>query len=155
MAGPIFTLTDTWLLNNRVNLKLLDQLSEQQLNFTANPRARNIADQLAHLHNVRIMWLEVMAPALAKTVAKIPKGDAGKQVLRVALEASAAAMARMLEEAEKTGKMKAYKRGPAAFLGYALAHEANHRGQIILHLKNAKMPIDKIASFGLWEWEKI
>ena len=149
-----FSLADTWLLNNRVTLMLLDALSDEQLAFTNNPRARNIADQLAHLHNVRRMWLEVSAPAAAKGLEKLEKG-ATKAALKSALETSARAMADCIAEAEKSGKMKGYKRGAAAFFGYALAHEAHHRGQIILHLKYAKMPVDRMLGFGLWEWEKL
>jgi uncharacterized damage-inducible protein DinB len=150
-----FTLADTWLLNNRVTLMLLDALSDEQLALTNNPRARNIADQLAHLHNVRRMWLEVSAPAAAKGLQKLEKGTTTKAALKQALETSARAMADCIAEAEKSGKMKGYKRGPAAFFGYALAHEAHHRGQIILHLKYAKMPVDRILGFGLWEWGKL
>jgi uncharacterized damage-inducible protein DinB len=78
-----------------------------------------------------------------------------KDELRRALEESAAAMAVLIGEAERGGKMKGYKRGVIAFFGYMMAHEGHHRGQIVLHLKNAKMPIDRLAGFGLWEWEKI
>src|SRR4051794_20342037 len=102
MSDAAFTLADTFLLNNRVNLQLLDQLSAQQLAWTANPRARNIADQFAHLHNVRVMWLEVSAPAAAKALPKIGKGIANKDELRSALEASAEAMAALIGETERT-----------------------------------------------------
>lgn len=154
-STPPYTLADTWLLNNRVNLMLLDRLTEKQLAFTANPRARTVADQLAHLHNVRIMWLEVQAPAVAKTLVKFEKGAAAKPALREALEASAAAFAGLIADAEKGGRLKAAKRGVNAFFGYALAHEAHHRGQILLHLKHAGMPVDRTFSYSIWEWEKI
>ncbi len=154
-SAPPYTLTDTWHLNNRVNLMLLDQLSGEQLAYTANPRARTIADQLAHLHNVRIMWLEVQAPKIAKTLAKIEKGAATKAAIREGFTASAAAFAGLIADAEKGGKLKAAKLGLNAFFGYALAHEAHHRGQILLHLKYAKMPVDRTFSYSIWEWEKI
>jgi len=151
----VYRLADTWLLNNRVNLMLLDSLGEEQLALTPNPRARSIADQLAHLHNVRIMWLEPVAPAVAKGLSKIEKGSATKQALKDALEASGNALGGIIAEAEKSGGMKTRKRGPIAFFGYALAHEAHHRGQIILHLKYAGKPVDRMFGFSLWEWEKI
>jgi uncharacterized damage-inducible protein DinB len=151
-ANQPYTLADTWLLNNRVNLKLLEHLSPEQLTCAPNPRARSIGEQLAHLHNVRIAWLEVMAGGGPP---KIEKGDAAKELLARSLEASGAAIAEVLASAEQTGKLRGFRRGPVAFLGYLLAHEAHHRGQIILHLKQAKMPVDKMVAFGLWEWEKL
>src|SRR5205823_7428828 len=117
MSDAPFTLADTFLLNNRVNLQLLDQLSDQQLAYTANPRARTIADQFAHMHNVRKMWLDVSAPAIGKALRKIEKGSVGKGELRLALEESAEAMAGLIGEAERSGEMKGYKRGVAALFG--------------------------------------
>lgn len=72
--APPYTLAETWQLNNRVNLRLLEELSEEQLAYTPNPKARNIGDQLGHLHNARILWLEAQAPKLAKALTKIEKG---------------------------------------------------------------------------------
>src|SRR5215831_13792559 len=116
MAGPL-TFADTWRLNNRVNLMLLDRLTEEQLAYGTNPRARTIGDQFAHLHNARLMWLEVQAPAAAKELQKIGKGAATRSALREALEASALALGETVAAAEAGGKLKAAKRGPAAFVG--------------------------------------
>ena len=151
----MYSLADTFLCNNRVNLMLLDAMTEEQLAHVPTPRARSIADQFAHLHNVRLMWLEVSAPSAAKALAKIEKGAAVKTTLRTALEASAQALAGAIAEAERAGKMRGYQRGPAAFCGYALAHEGHHRGQIIVHLKLAKMPLDRALAYGIWEWGKL
>src|SRR6185369_1220658 len=154
--SPAYTLAETWHLNNRVNLLLLEQLSDEQLAVASSPRSRSIADQFAHLHNVRIMWLEPCAPKVAKRLTKIEKGAATKASLQEALADSAAAIGDLIAESLKEdGRMKVYKRGVNAFFGYALAHEAHHRGQIILHLKQAKMRVDPTLGYGLWEWGKI
>jgi uncharacterized damage-inducible protein DinB len=147
-----YTLLDTWRLNNRVNLMLLDELSDRQLAFAANPRARNIAAQFAHLHGVRLAWLAVQGDT---SLAKIGKGVASKTDLRQALESSAKAIGDLLARVEEGGKIKGARRGATAFCGYLLAHEAHHRGQIILHLKYAGMPVSPNVGFGIWEWEKI
>ena len=154
-SAPPFGLVDTWHLNNRVNLRLLAHLREEQLAWAANSRARSIADQLAHLHNVRILWLEPRLPETARRLSKIEKGAATRTVLEQALAGSADAIAEMLAEAERTGKLKSAKRGPLAFLGYALAHEGHHRGQILVHLKHAGMPVEAAFGYSLWDWEKL
>jgi uncharacterized damage-inducible protein DinB len=150
-----YDLTDTWHLNNRVNLRLLDNLTDEQLAATVRPRGKNVASQFEHIHQVRIYWLERRARALAKDLAKFEPGIATKAGLRQALIDSGKAMGDLFAEAEKTGSLKGAKRGPVAFFGYALAHEAHHRGQIILHLKYAKLPLDKAIGYSLWYWTNI
>jgi uncharacterized damage-inducible protein DinB len=151
----MLSLAETFLLNHRVNLMLLDAMSEEQLAYIPAPRARSIADQFAHLHNVRIAWLEVQSPDRVKALKKIEKGAATKAGLRRALEQSAEALAGVIAESAESGKMRGYKRGPIAFTGYVLAHEGHHRGQIIVHLKNGKTPVDRELAYAIWEWEKL
>src|SRR3954469_19690247 len=96
--SPAYTLAETWHLNNRVNLLLLEHLTDEQLAFAANPRSRSIADQFAHLHNVRIQWLEPSAPQLAQRLSKIEKGAADKASLKEALTGSATAIGDLIAE---------------------------------------------------------
>ena len=155
LVEPPLTLLGTWHLNNRVNLLLLEGLTDEQLAFAANPRARSIADQFAHLHNVRITWLEPRVPEVAKSLTKLEKGKVTKAVIEESLVASANAIGDLISGAVREGKMKSYKRGIIAFFGYALAHEAHHRGQMIVYLKQAGLRVDPSLGFRLWEWEKI
>lgn len=148
----MLSLAETFLLNNRVNLMLLDAMRDEQLAHVPFPRARSIADQFAHLHNVRVQWLDVMAPGSLKKIAKdVPP----KAELRRALAASAEAVAAVIAEGERTVKLRGYKRGAAAFCGYMVAHEGHHRGQILVHLKHGKMPVDRELTYALWDWEKL
>jgi uncharacterized damage-inducible protein DinB len=151
----MISMAEAFLLNNRVNLKLLEALTLEQLAHVPAPRARSIADQFAHLHKVRIMWLEVRAPERARELKNIPQGTATRSVLKAALESSAEALAAVIAESVESGKMRGFKRGPLAFSAYVLAHEAHHRGQIILHLKHARMPVDRDLTYALWDWDKL
>ncbi len=148
-------LADTWHLNNRVNLRLLDALTDEQLAATILPRGRAVTSYFVHMHMARFYWLERRARALAKNIKKIPGGTAPRATLRQALIDSGEAMGELFAEAERTGHIKGSKLGPVGFLGYALAHEGHHRGQILLHLKIAKNPLDHATSDSLWYWNKI
>ena len=148
-------LTDTWHLNNRVNLRLLDALTDEQLAATILPRGKSVTSYFVHIHMARFYWLERRARALAKSLKKIPGGTAPRATLRQALIDSGEAMGKLFAEAERTGHIKGAKLGPVQFLGYALAHEGHHRGQILLHLKIAQVPLDRATGDSLWSWNNI
>jgi uncharacterized damage-inducible protein DinB len=76
-----------------------------------------------------------------------------KETLAAALKSSGAAIEALLRQAFATGgKVKGFKPHAAAFLGYLIAHESHHRGQIGWALKFSGHPLDKSTAFGLWEW---
>jgi len=152
---PQGSLSDTWHLNNRINLRLLDGLTDQQLAATILPRGRTVTSYFVHMHMARIYWLQRRAAALAKSLKRIPGGTASRASLRQALIDSGKAMGELFAEGERSGRMKGVKLGPVAFLGYALGHEGHHRGQILLHLKIAKLPVDQATQWSLWSWNKI
>jgi uncharacterized damage-inducible protein DinB len=148
-------LAETWRINHRINLRLLDALTDGQLAATILPRGKTVTSYFVHIHMARFYWLERRSRALAKGLKKIPGGTASRSALRQALMDSSTAMEEFFAEAERTGKIKGSKLGPIGFLGYALAHEGHHRGQILLHLKIAKKPLDRATSYTLWYWSKI
>jgi DinB family len=58
---------DTWRISHRINLYLLDSIPDEALDDVAPTKGRSVRKQLAHLHNVRLMWLKVAAPDLHDT----------------------------------------------------------------------------------------
>ena len=148
-------LAETWHINNRVNLRLLDALSDEQLAATIQARGKSVTSYFVHIHMARFYWLEHRASSLAKALKRLPGGTAPREALRQALIDSGAAMGELFAEAERTGHIKSTKLTPVGFLGYALAHEGHHRGQILLHLKIAKLSLDRAVSYTLWDWNKI
>lgn len=146
-------LLETWHIHNRINLYLLEGIQPEALQDCATKKGRNVGDQFAHMHNVRLLWLSVAAPDLMGELEKIEKGANLSLVdLEFALAASGEAMAKLLQRGLETGKIKGFKPSVAAFLGYAIAHESHHRGQILLTLKLAGHMVDKKIQFGMWEW---
>lgn len=145
--------TETWNISNRINLYLLNAVDESHLAGVSASKGRNVGEQFAHLHNVRLMWLKASAPELMQSLNKIEKPAViTKKLMETSLSESSAAIEKLLEKGFEEGKIKNFKPHPAAFLGYLLAHEAHHRGQIILSLKQSGHTPDKKVLYGIWEW---
>ena len=75
--------------------------------------------------------------------------------VRQALIDSGKAMGEFFAEAERAGHIQGAKLSPVAFLGYVLAHEGHHRGQVLLHLKIAKQPVDRSTTYSPWYWNRV
>ena len=147
---------ETWNIHNSINLYLLNAIGEEQLIDTAATKGRNVGEQFAHIHNVRLMWLKAAAPELLEGLGKVEK-EAGitKPQLQAALSLSNEVILKLLEKGFSEGRIKGFKPHPFAFVGYLISHESHHRGQIVLSLKaNGHLP-DKKVLFGLWEWGKM
>jgi uncharacterized damage-inducible protein DinB len=145
---------DTWQINNRINLYLLDAIPAEHLGDALTSKGRSAGEQLAHVHNVRLMWLKAAAPELLEGQTKLEKEHSGdKGMLAQRLGESGDAIGKLLENAvDNGGKVKGFKPHVTGFLGYLVAHDAHHRSQAIIALKQAGHPLDKKILYGIWEW---
>ena len=145
---------ETWNINNRINLYVLDAMPDEQLISTMISKGRSAGEQFAHIHNVRLMWIKAAMPDQLAGQTKLEKEQStDKAVLRSALVSSGEAIASVLENAvENGGRVKGFKPHLTGFLGYMLAHDAHHRSQIIIALKQSGHPLDKKVLYGIWEW---
>jgi hypothetical protein len=62
---------DTWQSNNRIHLYLLDAIPPEALSGVSLSKGRSVAQQFAHIHNVRLRWLKEAAPELIPNVSAI------------------------------------------------------------------------------------
>lgn len=144
-------LIETWQINSRIVLYLLENVENEWLNDVTASKGRTAGEQFAHLHNVRLMWLKSAAPELLEDLEKLEKGNnLSKEILAESLTKSAEAIAKMIETSG--GKIKGFKPHATAFVGYIISHESHHRGQIMLSLKQSGRKMSKSVNFGLWEW---
>jgi len=146
-------LIETWEINNRINLYLLEAIDEAYLKDVSASKGRNVGEQFAHIHNVRLMWIKAALPELLLGQTKIEKDTKiSKKVLSAELKKSSEAIVKLIKKGFEEGKIKGFKPHPTAFTGYLISHESHHRGQILLTLKQSKHPIDQKTQYGLWEW---
>ena len=64
---------ETWHIHNSMNLYLLNAVDETHLADMNASKGRNVGEQFAHIHNVRLLWLKASAPELLEGLNKIEK----------------------------------------------------------------------------------
>jgi uncharacterized damage-inducible protein DinB len=146
-------LVQTWNIHDRINNYLLKAIPAEALGLALAPRHRTVYQLLAHMHNVRLMWLKSAAPDLLTGLSKLEGQNGDKAALESALQGSGRAVEALVRKALAAGgKVKGFKPHVVAFVGYLISHESHHRGQIGWTLKNTGHPLDQKTAYGLWEW---
>jgi uncharacterized damage-inducible protein DinB len=140
--------------NNRINLYLIKNLPAEAWNAKLpDGKGRTIAAIVAHVHNVRVMWLKAgKAQDIPEQLDRATVTPA--QAMR-AIESSHAALHSLCRQALETdGRIKGFRPDVAGFFGYLIAHDAHHRGQITMLARQLGHALPQKAVFGMWEWGK-
>jgi uncharacterized damage-inducible protein DinB len=151
--APAEALLTAFETNERINQYLIENLpAEAWRAEPPNGKGRNIAAILAHIHNVRVMWLKASAKG-SKIPEQIDRAIVTPGQASKALQESYAALAAVMETALKSdGRIKGFRPDVAGFFGYLVSHDAHHRGQIAMLARQAGHPLSQKAIFGMWEW---
>jgi len=151
-----------WRTNNRVTVYLIEQLPAElwSMNVPGSPR-RTIRMLAAHIHNARCSWIKMIGERHGVAV---PKSVDGRVVrpreLTRALERSSRGMIELI----RLGLSRDGAIPPAAwqnfptdlvhFLSYFVAHEAHHRGQLVMLARQLGHRLPAEVTAGLWQWKK-
>jgi uncharacterized damage-inducible protein DinB len=139
--------------NDRINQYMIENLPTEV--WRAEPpegKGRTVAAVVAHMHNVRVMWLKAAAKE-SMIPEQLDRTTVTPAQATKALAQSRAALSAVLESAlESDGRVKGFRPDVAGFFGYLIAHDAHHRGQICMLARQVGHPLPQKAMFGMWEW---
>jgi uncharacterized damage-inducible protein DinB len=139
--------------NDRINQYMIENLPTEV--WRAEPpegKGRTVAAVVAHMHNVRVMWLKAAAKE-SMIPEQLDRTTVTPAQATKALAQSRAALSAVLKAAlESDGRIKGFRPDAAGFFGYLIAHDAHHRGQICMLARQVGHPLPQKAMFGMWEW---
>jgi uncharacterized damage-inducible protein DinB len=151
-----------WHTSHRVTIYLIENLPPElwTMSVPGNPR-RTVRTIAAHIHNARCMWIKMLG---ARHGVEVPRRVDSRTVrpseLSRALERSSKGIVDLIELGLARGgsiPAAAWQNFPTDlvhFLSYFVAHEAHHRGQLVMLARQLghRLPADVTA--GLWQWKK-
>lgn len=146
-------LLEAFRTNERINQYLLENLPAAAWR-TEPPesKGRTVAAMVAHMHNVRVMWLKAAAKG-SKIPEQLDRSSVTVAQAAKALQQSESALSAVLKSAmEGDGRVKGFRPDVAGFFGYLIGHDAHHRGQICMLARQVGHPLPQKAMFGMWEW---
>jgi uncharacterized damage-inducible protein DinB len=149
---------EAWRVNQRVNLHLIERISDEGMHCTLSERGgRNVVRQFAHLHYVRILQLQHQAKTLAKGARLFETYDEpDRDTLVAALEDSSHRVEEWIRLAHEGAQdVKTFKRGLFVTVAYLISHESHHRGNVLLTLKQCGHAIPSAERYAIWDWDRI
>jgi len=138
--------------NDRINHYLIENLPAEA--WSAKPgdgKGRTIAAIVAHMHNVRVMWLK--AAKVNAIPAQLDRATVTPAQAVKGMTSSREALHALIETSLKgDGRVRNFRPDVAGFIGYLIAHDAHHRGQVTMLARQLGHPLPQKAMFGMWEW---
>jgi uncharacterized damage-inducible protein DinB len=141
----------------RVNQMLIERLDPACWRAKPLGGVRTVAAIFAHMHNVRCKWVRLSAPGLG-VPGLLNRAGCSMEEARVALAESGERCCAMLGGGTEVFHRDGWSaRWPAGveMLGYMVAHEAHHRGQVCMLAHQLGYPLGDAVTSGMWNWEKI
>jgi uncharacterized damage-inducible protein DinB len=161
------TILSAWTTNNQVNIHMIEHLPGPL--WTASVPGvvpqRTIRMIAAHLHNARCSWITTLGAEHGIPVPlRVDRRTVSRRALIAALRRSRRGIHAILQLGLDSGgtvppsTAYVWRNLPldvGHVLTYFVAHEAHHRGQIIMAARQLgqRLPVD--VTGGVWQWTRL
>jgi uncharacterized damage-inducible protein DinB len=159
------TILDAWKTNNRVTIFLMEHLPGEVWEATVPGAPRRTVRMIAgHIHNARCMWIKTLGKEHGVAVpGSVDRYKMKPRNLIPALDRSGTGILNLLKlGCDRGGTIPAsssyvWRNLPldvGHVLGYFIAHEGHHRGQIVMLARQLGHRLPTEVTGGLWQWSK-
>lgn len=159
-------LLDAWRTNNRVTTFLVEHLPKELWGATVPGAPRKTVRMIAgHIHNARCRWIKTLGSEHGIEVPRqVNRHKVSSQELLPALRRSSRGMIDLLMLGFEHGgvipssSLYIWRNLPldvGHVLTYFVAHEAHHRGQIVMIARQTGHRLPLEITGGLWQWSRL
>ena len=159
------TILAAWRTSDRITIGLVRQIPPALWN-AAVPGApqRTVRTIAAHLHNSRCSWIKTLGREHGvRAPLRVDRRKVSRAQLAAALQRSSQGMEALLELGFAAGGTLPPSNGyvwrnlpldVGHVLAYFVAHEAHHRGQIVMLARQLDRRLPPAVTNGLWWWSR-